>query len=578
MSNTPNFDLKIKTILDATVPGERVCVASGNQWTMTEKEIQWYKDFFVPPSPYAPETRMKLFGAAWAGFSWWWNKDATTGKKILTHVHPHSGFKVVSDKEWFSSDYTNMGVVYDFGQGFFNQFLQLVKTVPFSVSKNFTPPHNSIARASFGDENSYFVVATKSKRCAYMENVTDAEDTVEAVLSNNIFQSQNICHSHRISNCYWIRQSYDCMNCWFMFDCRNCEHCFGAWNKRYKKYLWFNEQLTQEEWETRFAQVNTCSRSVMNEHEAKFRDVLNSQAVWPNGFITNCQNSSGDYLDKCIDCYKCWGSENAKDEWYSIWSQSGAEHNAFGLFPGSNNCYESPAAINCKQAYFSYFVSQCQNVEYCIECSECENCFGCTNIRHKNFCILNKQYSEVEYWALLDHIKCDMLERGEYGKYFSGAFTCVPHDSSNGRTIFSDWAEKEKQELSIQSYDHGLNGAFGDWEGKTFEDLNFVPDAVDTIETESFSKHVFQDPELYNRPFTYHPLELELYKKLKTPIPAKHFISRVWNLWFELNLDEYQSGICALCKKEVEYAKNRLYPDRKIFCQKCYIKYLETNG
>ena len=45
----------------------------------------------------------------------------------------------------------------------------------------------------------------------------------------------------------------------------------------------------------------------------------------------------------------------------------------------SNNCFE------CIDVYFSK------------DLKNCSNCFGCSNLRHKNYHIFNKQYSKEEY-------------------------------------------------------------------------------------------------------------------------------------------------------------------------------------
>ena len=41
MSRTPHYDAKIKVILDALQPGERVCEFTGEKWMMDEEEIFW---------------------------------------------------------------------------------------------------------------------------------------------------------------------------------------------------------------------------------------------------------------------------------------------------------------------------------------------------------------------------------------------------------------------------------------------------------------------------------------------------------------------------------------------------------
>ena len=71
MNRTPNFDLKVKAILDGLTPGERVCAITGEKWMMDEEEIGWYRHFNVPPSKLSPTTRWFIMNGEALGFEWW---------------------------------------------------------------------------------------------------------------------------------------------------------------------------------------------------------------------------------------------------------------------------------------------------------------------------------------------------------------------------------------------------------------------------------------------------------------------------------------------------------------------------
>ena len=100
MSKTPNYDQKVKAILDDLTPGERTCSMTGEKWTMTEEEIGWYKKFNVPPSKVSPLTRWKHHGAWYVGYQYWYQRHPETRKPIICTVHPATGIKVLPDKEW----------------------------------------------------------------------------------------------------------------------------------------------------------------------------------------------------------------------------------------------------------------------------------------------------------------------------------------------------------------------------------------------------------------------------------------------------------------------------------------------
>src|SRR3989338_1788014 len=106
MSKTPNYDAKIKAVLDATKPGERVCTLTGETWMMTEEEIGWYRKFNVPPASQSPLTRMKILASYVIGLDIWWNKHPETGKPILSYIHPDSPLQPMPDTEWYTHDFS----------------------------------------------------------------------------------------------------------------------------------------------------------------------------------------------------------------------------------------------------------------------------------------------------------------------------------------------------------------------------------------------------------------------------------------------------------------------------------------
>lgn len=69
------------------------------------------------------------------------------------------------------------------------------------------------------------------------------------------------------------------------------------------------------------------------------------------------------------------------------------------LYISDNNelCYE---IINCQKSYKILFSSnciECSNSAFLYDCTNCQNCFGCANLRSKQYCFFNEQFSKKEY-------------------------------------------------------------------------------------------------------------------------------------------------------------------------------------
>ena len=240
MSKTPNYDAKVKIILDQLGPGERTCTVLGTKWMMDEAEIEMYRKYNVPPSKYAPLTRMKLLNSHIVIFDLWYNRHVETGKPMASIIHPATGYRVLPDGDWFNRDFSLLGRAVDVSKSFLDQFSELSYSVPRSANFNYVKPENSLAFISRGDVNSYFVLACQSKNTVYSMNATDVEDSAEIELSYHVVRSYNVLHSQNISDSLFIRECLNCYGSAFLFDCRDCEYCFGATNQRHKKYLWFN--------------------------------------------------------------------------------------------------------------------------------------------------------------------------------------------------------------------------------------------------------------------------------------------------------------------------------------------------
>ncbi len=575
-NKTPKYDAKVKEILDALQPGERTCAATGEKWIMDEREIEVYKKFNVPPSKFSPMARMKLNMGYFVIFDVWYNKHAKTGEPLVTVVHPASGIKVVPDKEWFDMENTEYGRAPDFGRSFHEQMYELSRGVPLAAKYNHIPSENSIAFISLGDQDSHFVLACKSKKTINAMNAYDVEESAELVLAKKVRRSYNVVHSDRIYNCRFVRESFDCMESAFLFDCRNCEFCFGATNKRNKKYFWFNEQLTQEEWEKRRSEVDLSSYAVRKEYETKFQELM-KKTIWPENFNVKSENVTGDYI---------LSSTNIRDGYYVIEGCKDLDTVPFAYSAPSNDSAYCSALFGASDCYYCIgtgtsqnvlfglsIVTDCINVEYCNSCYDCEYCFGCIGLRKKKYCIFNKQYTEEEYWETLDKIKCKMLEDGEYGDMPPLKFS-TQHWAGSGAAFVLGMTEEEARQLGANMFNPTDKGAEGpEVDPDSIKSVDTIPDKAD----ESMVGVPYLDQE-FGRRFAYIAPEIKLLNDLGVAPSRRHPTARIHDLYNEMNYAVYEEATCKKCAKDIRVAKNRKYTDRIIYCRPCYLEYLEQYG
>jgi hypothetical protein len=576
MSSTPNYDSKIKSILDQLQPGERTCALTGETWIMTDEEIGWYKKFNVPPSKYSPASRWKILGAFTIGSQIWYQRHPETGRFFVSSAHPATGIKGLPDKDWYAKDFSDIYLEPKFNKSFFDHINQLIYTVPIPAERSVVPAENSLALVSFGCEDSYFVVACKCKRTFYSIASSDIEDSAEIISSEFVSNSYNILHSKRIFNSKFVRESFDCDNCSFVFDCRNCSYCFGATNQRNKKYLFFNEQLSEAEWKKRVAEIDLGERNTFGEYLERFK-ILVAKAVWPENFNERAVNCSGEYIadsSEMKNCYFCRGNSN--NEFWCTFTHFAGSNNAFCFGNAkATDCYYSIAG-NSSGCKFGEEVRRCLNVEYCCQCSGCEDCFGCVGIQNKRFCVFNKQYTEKEYWPLVDELKTKMLDNGEYGEFFPLSFSPSYFPQTCAALFYGADLEFAKK-AGTKFFDPESEGAVGELsQTNNYINAEDLPGNLSGFEPAVWSGKTIFDSKSKRRFSLLRP-ELELYGKLGIIPPDSHYTSRVEALYNELNAGIFTNESCFVCGKMVSTTKNRAYPNRKIYCRACYLKYLENN-
>ena len=577
-SKTPNYDAKVKEILDGLTPGQRTCEITGQTWDMTEEEIGWYKKFNVPPSRVAPHTRWQLAIGFYIGYQWWWNKHWETGEPVLSGVHPATGLKVLPDKEWFNHDFSKDEQGYSPEQPFFDQFRQLQLQIPIMATRNFEETKNSIAMVSSGDINSYFVLACETKDSLYSVSA-ETEGSCLVNWSKNAIDSFYVSDSDEVFNSQYVFDSAQVMDSSFVFGCKDIRNCFFATNQSHKQYLWYDKQLTQEEYEKRISKIDFTCRSTLEKYEKEFFDHLNKEAIWVESMIVNAPDCTGEYIVDCLNCKHsfalAWG---VRDCYWVIHNYYKAEQNAFvtGAY-GTSESYYSSSLAECSRIRYSNQLKSCKDLEYCLDCFNCEYCFGCVGLNRKRFYIFNKEYSEDEYWQRVDQLKCAMLDRGEYGEYFPLKYSpCYMPQS--GPAMYLLTKDSELAQLGVLDFDPESEGAIGEDLSRADNPIpsSEIPDCFPDNLEEWVGKPIYD--EKFKRKFSLIKPEIDFYKKKGLPMPNDHFISRFQKLNYIMNGALFKEHECQKCGKEIQVAENRTFPDRIIYCRECYLKYLEERG
>ncbi len=130
----------------------------------------------------------------------------------------------------------------------------------------------------------------------------------------------------------------------------------------------------------------------------QFKELL--LAVPRPGIIKQGQSINSEYTNRVTDmknCYLVFATTGAENSRYSTWIMSSKEClDCFGT-QKSERCYE---CIDCSQCYsvaFSQESNNCSDSWFLLNCMNVQNSFGCVNLKNKQYCIWNEQYTKEEY-------------------------------------------------------------------------------------------------------------------------------------------------------------------------------------
>ena len=319
------------------------------------------------------------------------------------------------------------------------------------------------------------------------------------------------------------------------------------------------------------AETDLRSWKVFQENMDRFLREVDGKVVWPETFNIQAEDSSGEYLVRCLRAKESFGVTDGTDFWNSQISHSNCERCIYASGVAmSSDLYQYASAVHVSKALFSSNCGYCQNIEYCLNCRNCEFCFGCVGLENKKFHIFNKPYSEEDYWRQVDDLKCTVLDRGEYGQFFPGDFS--PAGVEFAVECFFDYPSEEFSKIGAVRYDPKV-GMVQDV--TSLIDPDTLPDHLD--DCESYVGKALIDKEL-GRSFAIRKDDYKFYQKLGLPFPRRHYIARIKSLARMANTYTSSEKACANCSKIMTTADNLTFKNRKIYCQSCYLQYLEKNG
>lgn len=289
---------------------------------------------------------------------------------------------------------------------FYTRYLQLLDSLP-------KPPlHNQRCdNCEWGDFNytsKNLLYAFDNARCqdgTYLNSsylatsCLDCDYAVESELCYDSVDPVKSFNTHFCNYCVRLRDSYYC------YACGDSHHLFGCIYLGNKSHCIFNRQYSEQEYEEKVKELLQQSPYEIY----KKVDELIDHFPMTQTKVTRSENC--DYCNQvhysknmflCFDavrsqdCGYVYDSHNNRDCWDMVWSVRNEL---------SYQVTDSGELYDC--AFINYS-DRCRNSWFLYNCRDIKSCFGCANLVHKEYCLLNQQFSPEKYKEVVTKLKSDL--------------------------------------------------------------------------------------------------------------------------------------------------------------------------
>jgi hypothetical protein len=528
------------------------CKLSEKQFEISKSEKALREKLGAMPPKILPRRTFQQLLSFWPNFAMHKRVCDFSGKDIISVYNEHCPYPVWNKEDWLQHA-CPPSAEFDFSSTFFTQIWKLFKQCPI--------PHTIEKENSY---SSHFIL--NCENCHYSYKAVEIKNSVYCVYSHRSELCADIVHC---SDCYSVKYAINSKNCRdssFIFDCENCEHCLFCWNLRNKKYCIENIEVDPKEFFQLKEHLKLHLRANYLQAINKFKALVAKNAYWKAVEVEDCEDSSGNYLclnKSCMNCYFLTESTDCANIMRGYNTHSSID--CVGI-ENSSLCYLSVLVTDNSQGIkCCYNVSNCKQLIYSAHCYNCEHCFACCGLVGKQYCIMNTQYKESEYFKLVDRITENILQEGINGTFFPPLFAANTYDDSLASLYFP--LSKENQKMN------GFNFVnIPDLEKPLFLSQDSIPnDANDA--TIKLLENIFWD-ELAKKEFKITSEDVNFSKQNNFPLPYCHYSTRLKALLSWMYFDgELRLTNCAKTQKSIKTAVSTYY-DKRILSLEAYIEHV----
>lgn len=546
---------------------ERKCKQFGHTFLIDDRDLAFYTRMGLNLPSLSPEARCQR-RLAWQNMAQLYRRKCdATGRFVISNISEEKPFPVYDQPYWWSDkwDFRDYGVDFDFSKTFFENFSALLKLVPHpNLATSYLLDENSdYTNYAGGNKNCYLIFhADMNRDCMYGVGVKKCNDAIDVLHTHG---SELLYECVDCRGSYNLKFSEDCENChdsWFLKNCLGCRSCFGCVNLRHKEFYLFNKKVPKSEYETFLANFHSGKRSELRSMRKRFREFVQSQ---PQRAFQGYQNElvSGDQIFRCREVHDSFDIQESRDMRYCHRVYNGPNSDCYDLneygMQIQRVCEGLAIGINAYNIICSIFVNeQVTDVAYSFHVHHANDIFGCISVPRGQYCILNKQYSKDDYFALKARIVDHMKETGEWGEFFPVALSPFAYNE----TVANEYFPLSQEDVIAQGWKWGEDRA----RSASSEKVE-MPDDIAEVSDEILQQVL--GCRATGKSFKIQEAELRFYRKQDLPVPEYCYDERHRQRFHNRNPRRLFTRACDSCDKELRSSFSADSSDT-VYCESCY--------
>ncbi len=555
------------------------CVNCKKDFTIETEDFNFYEKMNVSAPTWCPECRLVRRLSFTNVWNMYWRNCNKCKKRTLSVHSPDKEMAVYCLPCWWNDDWdgTEYGLEYDPSKSFLEQVQELLNKTPFaSLDSQYTSIKNSdYSNALAWSKDCYQIFWADYCESVYYSSILNglkfSSDCLRGWDSELCYGSIGFEKNYRT---FFSDECDACVDVWFSRDCHGLTNCIGCVNLRGATNCIFNVKYSKEDYEEKVKEMKLDTWSGIQELKKKAFDFWLTKPYREYHGHTMNLNVTGEYTFR---------SKNSK-EGYIVNYAENCKYCQFITVESTKDCmdysgwgndvslvYESLTvgenAGNIK--FSSHSFTDVLNLEYCISDVGGKNNFGCVNLKRKNHCILNKEYSKEEFEKLKAKIIEDMKtnpyvdklgRKFFYGEFFPPEMSLFPYNKSNAMRFFP----KTKEQALSMGY------TWDDKETPSPESTIKSSDLPDTIkETEDTILTEIIECANCKRSYKIVLGEINLLRKMGLPVPHECPKCRENARFARMTKPGMHHRTCDKCGINI-YTPYAPEDPKIVYCVKCY--------